>query len=212
MTAILAAIGDPEGTRTVTSIVALLAAMGAALLILAVWVYRTTRPDPELLTPLEMMGERKWRRGDPVWQRRRLDEVRPADAKPLDPSVAPPELDESYDAGPEAPGFDDLRADSDSADQSVADDGEDDGEADDQVDLAVNEGRDAAATPVGVDRPSFDDTLFDDASFDDASFDDFDPDFDPEALAAARAELDRELSEPAEQLDLFSEQERSSSN
>ena len=77
---LIASIGDPDGTRTVISIVALLVAIGVALVLLAVWVYRTTRPDPELLAPLEVMGERSWRRGDPVWQRRRLDELRPPGA------------------------------------------------------------------------------------------------------------------------------------
>src|SRR5687768_18227228 len=75
---------------------------------LAVWLFKTTRPDPELLAPLDVMGERKWRRADPVWQRRRLDEVRPPEARPLSPSVAPPEFDEAFDQGPTASGFDDL--------------------------------------------------------------------------------------------------------
>ena len=105
---VVESVGDPEGTRTVTSIIVLLVALGLALVMVAVWLWRSTRPDPELLAPLEVMGERKWRRADPVWQRRRLDEVRPEDAKPLDPSAAPPELDEAFDAGPAASGFDDL--------------------------------------------------------------------------------------------------------
>ena len=105
---VVAAVGDPEGTRTVTSIIALLAVLGVALLMLAVWLFRTTRPDPELLAPLEVMGERRWRRGDAVWQRRRLDEMRPPGAKPLERSSAPPALDTSFDDGPSAPGFDDL--------------------------------------------------------------------------------------------------------
>ena len=62
---------------------------------LAIWLFRLTRPDKELLAPLEVMGERKWRRADPVWQRRRLDEVRPDDAQPLQPSAAPPDFDEA---------------------------------------------------------------------------------------------------------------------
>lgn len=106
---LLLAIGDPDGTRTIVSIVALLVALGVGLLILALWIFRTTRPDPELLAPLEAMGDRSWRRGDPVWQRRRLDDLRPPGARPLAPSVAPPELDEAFDAGPAATGFDDLR-------------------------------------------------------------------------------------------------------
>ena len=89
-------VGDPAGTRTITSIVLLLAVLGIALLMLAIWLFRLTRPDKELLAPLEVMGERKWRRADPVWQRRRLDEVRPDEAQPLQPSAAPPDFDEAF--------------------------------------------------------------------------------------------------------------------
>jgi hypothetical protein len=106
--AVVASIGDPDGTRTITAIVALLVVLGVGLVMLAVWLFRTTRPDPELLAPLDVMGERKWRRADPVWQRRKLDQVRPAGARPLQPSVAPPELDAAFDLGPVASGFDDL--------------------------------------------------------------------------------------------------------
>jgi hypothetical protein len=106
--ALIAVVGDPDGTRRITAIIALLVSIGIGLIMLAVWLFRVTRPDPEVLAPLEVMGERTWRRGDPVWQRRRLDEVRPEGAQPLQPSVAPPELDESFDAGPTASGFDDL--------------------------------------------------------------------------------------------------------
>lgn len=105
---LIAVVGDPDGTRRITAIIALLVSIGIGLIMLAVWLFRVTRPDPEVLAPLEVMGERAWRRGDPVWQRRRLDEVRPDGAQPLQPSVAPPELDESFDAGPTASGFDDL--------------------------------------------------------------------------------------------------------
>lgn len=102
-------VGDPDGTRTVTAIVALLLVLGLGLIMLTVWLFRMTRPDPEVLAPLETMGERKWRRADPVWQRRRLDAVRPAGAEPLEPSAAPPDLDEAFDLGPTASGFDDLQ-------------------------------------------------------------------------------------------------------
>lgn len=105
----LGSVGDPDGTRAVTSIVALLVVLGVGLVMLAVWLFRVTRPDPEVLAPLEVMGERKWRRADPVWQRRRLDEVRPDGAEPLQPSAAPPDLDEAFDLGPAATGFDDLQ-------------------------------------------------------------------------------------------------------
>lgn len=105
---VLASVGDPTGERTVTAIVALLVVIGVGLVMLAIWLFRVTRPDPEVLAPLETMGSRSWRRADPVWQRRRLDEVRPAGAQPLQPSVAPPEIDAAFDDGPAASGFDDL--------------------------------------------------------------------------------------------------------
>ncbi len=104
-------VGDPDGTRTITSIVALLIALGLALIMVAIWMWRSTRPDPEFLAPLEAMDERRWRRGDPVWQRRRLDELRPDAAEPLVLSAAPPEIDESFEAGPAVSGFDDLEGD-----------------------------------------------------------------------------------------------------
>lgn len=190
---VLASIGDPEGTRTVTSIVALLVALGVGLLLVAVWLYRTTRPDPELLAPLEAMGERKWRRGDPVWQRRRLDELRPQGAEPLAPSAAPPEFDASFDIGPEAPGFDDLRASREVPVVVVDADAEDapaEATSDGAPDSTVVEPLPpvpTGATPVDLPRPDMD--LADD-------------EFDPDALAAARAELDRELAGAADQRQL----------
>ncbi len=173
-------VGDPEGTRAISSIIALLVAMGLALAMLAVWLHRSTRPDPELLAPLEMMGERRWRRADPVWQRRRLDELRPDGAVPLEPSSAPPDIDEAFDRGPTAPGFDDLHgnmADEPDADRVLPSASQNSGEQSlqhaptgaDQVD---------AATPHDIERPTFDDLP---------------GDVDPDALAAAMAELDAEL-------------------
>lgn len=161
----LATIGDPDGTRTVTSIIALLVALGLGLAMVAVWLYRTTRPDPELLAPLEVMGEHQWRRADPVAQRRTLDEVRPANARPLEPSVAPPMLDEAFDAGPSAPGFDDLHAE-------VDPDPVDESGPPGTVEPSVGD-----VTPQQIDRPD----------------DDFTHEIDPELLAAAAAELDAEL-------------------
>lgn len=170
LTEVLASIGDPDGTRTVTSIVGLLVALGLALTMVAVWVYRTTRPDPELLAPLEVMGERRWRRADPVAQRRTLDAVRPEGAEPLAPSVAPPVIDETFDAGPTAPGFDDLGGEEDSDMRSLR-------PARAPIWPPVGE-----VTPRAIDRPEVD-------TFGDV----FSHDIDPEVLAAAAADLDAEL-------------------
>lgn len=183
---VLATIGDPEGTRTVTSIIALLVAIGLALVMVAVWLHRTTRPDPELLAPLEAMGERKWRRSDPVAQRRRLDQYRPASARPITPSAAPPTLDEAFDAGPSAPGFDDLHAD-EAGDHDDADRAPDDLPGDRvPVDRVASTSASAMtagpplvgeSTPKQIDRPGLD----------------FGDEIDPDVLAAAAAELDAEL-------------------
>lgn len=253
LTSVLASIGDPDGTRTVAAIVALLVAIGVALAALAVWIFRSTRPDPELLAPLEVMGERAWRRSDPVWQRRRLDEVRPAGATPLVPSAAPPQLDAAFDAGPPATGFDDLRPSAaDLASSSVP---IDDAQASVPASVSVAD-LVAASEPVPVPSEGASDTAAestehvadaedqptpepipgpDDAPFAAAptpespaepvdatplggawpSLDDLpEADLDPEVLAAAQAELDRELAETSgsgdgdarqrsEQLDLF---------
>ena len=183
----LATIGDPDGTRTVTSIIALLVALGLGLAMVAVWLHRTTRPDPELLAPLEVMGERKWRRADPVAQRRTLDAVRPAQARPLEPSVAPPAFDAAFDAGPTGAGFDDLHADADS--DAAPEAGDVDAGAMARGSRPWSGG--ARVPPLGdvtprqLDRPD----------------DDFTREIDPELLAAARAELDAELhgrNEPAD--------------
>src|SRR5687768_4242899 len=104
----LAASSD---ARELWSIVALLVVLGVGLVMLAVAVYRVTRPDHELLAPLEVMGRRKWRDSDPVWQRRELDAVRPSAAEPLAPARFTPVPLEGFEEGPEAPGFDDLHGD-----------------------------------------------------------------------------------------------------
>lgn len=173
---LLGSVGDPEGARTIGSIVVLLAALGLALVMLAVWLYRTTRPDPDLLAPLELMGERRWRRADPVWQRRRLDEIRPSGAVPMQPSIAPPAVDEAFDAGPSAPGFDDLH---DAGITSSGDEGDEPSSPNRSEEPAADPTIDAADTPSAPQRPVLGD-------FDEG-------DLDPDALAAAMAELDAEL-------------------
>lgn len=104
----LLAVGDPGRTRTVYAAIAFLVALGVGLSILAAWLVRSTRVDPELLAPLELMGDRAWRAGDPVWQRRRLDEVRPAGAEPLERMAPPPVADPEFDRGPALGDFSDF--------------------------------------------------------------------------------------------------------
>lgn len=185
-TSVLASVGDPDGTRAVGSIVALLVALGLALVMVAVWLYRSTRPDPELLAPLEVMGERRWRRGDPVWQRRRLDDLRPVGANPLAPSVAPPDIDEAFDQGPTASGFDDLHADqADHVDQA---DHEHETGGPTLDPPATGSAPVDAPTPEALPRPILDDLP--------------EGDIDADALASAIAELDAELRRTPEDPDI----------
>jgi hypothetical protein len=104
----LLAVGDPGRTRTVIAAILFLVAIGVGLLVLAGWLVRSTRVDPDVLAPLEVMGERSWRSADPVRQRRRLDEVRPDDAEPIDPMAPPPLTDAEFDLGPKLGGFADF--------------------------------------------------------------------------------------------------------
>lgn len=104
------AVGDPSSTRTVYAVVIALGCIGLALLILGIWLTKQTKPDPELLAPLERMDERSWRRQDPAQRRRTLDEVRPSGASPVDPSQGVPEVDDDFRRSrPAAANFDDLR-------------------------------------------------------------------------------------------------------
>jgi hypothetical protein len=220
---VAAEIGDPDSTRTVIAIIALLVVLGLALVMLAFWQRRTTRPDPEFLAPLEAMGERSWRRGDPVWQRRRLDEVRPETAVPLKKAALPPRLDESFDAGPSGSGFDDLRPDEEPSPTAVVADEPVDATAavatpePDVLDVADDEADVAPAdtdTDATGDDPADDQIAGDDAGTgddrDDGSeepedmrtpigsprplLDDLpEHDIDPAVLEQAMAELDAEL-------------------
>lgn len=175
---VLGSVGDPEGTRTVSSIIALLVALGLALLMLAVWLRRTTRPDPEVLAPLEVMGERKWRRADPVWQRRRLDEIRPRGAAPMQPSIAPPAIDKTFDEGPSGTGFDDLHGAGVSSTDGRLDGSMSEASADVSP-LSDDDRIVDADTPAALDRPLPEEFA--------------EADVDPDALEAAMAQLDVEL-------------------
>jgi hypothetical protein len=135
--------------RELWSIVALLAVIGIGLVMLAVAVYRVTRPDRELLAPLEVMGRRKWRNSDPVWQRRELDAVRPPDAEPLSPAPLTPVPVEGFEAGPQAPGFDDLHGDGELGPDELFDVGVDAG----LVGLPGGEVFDSDPTPPSTEVP-----------------------------------------------------------
>jgi FtsZ-interacting cell division protein ZipA len=85
-----------------------LVAIGVALVLLGVWLVRQTRPDLEVLAPLERMGDGEWKKRDPSTQRRMLDEVRPDGARPLTPEPKPPPVDAEFEADHPVASFSDL--------------------------------------------------------------------------------------------------------
>ncbi|MGB3735866.1 MAG: hypothetical protein WA964_12970 [Ilumatobacter sp.] len=101
-------VGDPEATRTVYTTIVVLVVLGVVLAALAFWVLRRTRPEPELLAPLETMQTRGWRRLDPAAQRRSLDEARPTGAAPLRREASAPAVDSSFATVAPVASFDDL--------------------------------------------------------------------------------------------------------
>ena len=89
--------GDPGSSRLVYAMVIGLVVVGIALVLLAIWILRRTRPDLEVLAPLERMGDSDWKKRDPSTQRRMLDEVRPEGAEPLAAEPLPPPLDADFE-------------------------------------------------------------------------------------------------------------------
>ncbi len=93
----LVGAGDPRSTRLVYAMVVGLVAIGVVLLFIGVWILRQTKPDLEVLAPLERMGDGDWKKKDPSTQRRMLDELRPEGAMPLTPATRPPSIDRDFE-------------------------------------------------------------------------------------------------------------------
>ncbi|HSP27142.1 MAG TPA: hypothetical protein VLN74_01250 [Ilumatobacteraceae bacterium] len=106
--AVLVAASDPRSSRVVYAMVIGLVVVGVALVLLGVWIMRQTRPDLEVLAPLERMGDGEWKKRDPSTQRRMLDEVRPDGAVPLTPEPMPPPVDADFGADHPVSSFSDL--------------------------------------------------------------------------------------------------------
>ena len=92
-------ISDSGSTRTVYLLAAGLAVLGVGLLVITISFWKSSKPEPQLLAPLEVMEDKKFRGLGKMEQRRALDAVRPPDAQPINKSVvigtpiAHPELD-----------------------------------------------------------------------------------------------------------------------
>ena len=68
-------------------------ALGIALFIVTFRFWGSAGEDPEVLAPLEVMGDRKFARADEAGRVDLLNEVRPEGAAPVDHIAAPPILD-----------------------------------------------------------------------------------------------------------------------
>ncbi len=177
MAGLLATIGDPSSTRLVYALVIALGVIGVALLVLGVYLFRSTKVDPEMLAPLERMGERSWRKQDPASQQRLLDEVRPEGATPLWRAEPEPERDEEFDEKPAAEGFDDLRDDAVDAERkepSDADDVSESAESDEdpavaEVDQDVEQDADQDAGAADADAVASEPDTGDDGAADDSA-------------------------------------------
>ncbi|MCU1398013.1 MAG: hypothetical protein JWN62_1122 [Acidimicrobiales bacterium] len=70
-------INDSSSTRKVYLLAGGLALLGIFLVMITVWFWRSTKHDPELLAPLEVIGARRFRRLDGGSQQAALDTARP---------------------------------------------------------------------------------------------------------------------------------------
>ncbi len=131
------AVGDDAASLRVYVVVVILVLIGVALIGLALWLIRQTRPDSELLAPLERMDTRRWRELDPQDRRRSLDEVRPGGAFPIDRAQREPDVDRDFAASRPVRDFSDLADDG-------ADLGEDDIDPETDNDDAVVAGRETS--------------------------------------------------------------------
>jgi hypothetical protein len=118
--------GDAKSSRTVNRIVLALLSLAGLLAILAIWLWRATKPKPSHLDGLDAMGSRRWRAASPegraallapVHERRgeirdeqliaEPDAAGEPDVEPAEPAVlelAAPELVEPTElAAPEPP-------------------------------------------------------------------------------------------------------------
>lgn len=104
-------VGDPSNQRIVGAIVVALLVLGVVVVGVTVWFWRSTRPEPAALGPLEEMSRRRFRRLPDHTRKERLDAVRGIstdavtsdvavtstesagtrdDTRPIDPLLAPP--------------------------------------------------------------------------------------------------------------------------
>ena len=89
-------VGSTGSTTFV--LVVLLLALGVAMVVVAVWLVRSTRSDVPALAPLEVMGDRGFAKAEPDDRSATLTAVRPQGAPPPAPMI--PIEDDAADEPP----------------------------------------------------------------------------------------------------------------
>lgn len=89
-----ATFNDTSASTRILATVGVLAAVGVLLLLITWWWWRSTRPEPEALAPLAVIGTRKFRHGNDDQRRKALASARPGavDAASATPAVEFPDL------------------------------------------------------------------------------------------------------------------------
>ena len=84
-------------------LVVLLVALGVAMVVIAVWLVRSTRGDAPALAPLEVMGDRGFTKADTDDRTTKLTSVRPDGAPPPAPMVPFDDDEPAEPAEPDVP-------------------------------------------------------------------------------------------------------------
>jgi len=192
--------GDPGSSRLVYAMVIGLVVVGIGLVLLAIWILRQTRPDLDVLAPLERMGDGDWKKRDPSTQRRMLDEVRPDGAQPLAAEPPPPPIDSDFEEADHAvASFSDLGPGLGGGVPNPTPVQADAGDSDDDADLVTDELVDDAPDR-SADEPEGDaaDESLDDTSDDAADAAEGDEQVDDAPDDAADELVDESTEQPGE--------------
>ena len=90
------------GTTTVVVVMALLV-VAVVMVGVAAWLIRATRADPSALGPLEVMGDRSWRKSDAETRASSLAAARPSGAVPPAPMLDYEPEDAAIEAAADTP-------------------------------------------------------------------------------------------------------------
>ena len=105
-----AELSESEAALRVYLTAGALILLGLLLVLVTIWWWRGTRPEPPALAPLEVMSDRKWAAANHLDRLQILEQNRPVGAEPLRQLPAMPErVDLSVLARGAPSGFDDLR-------------------------------------------------------------------------------------------------------